>query len=106
MKLAKFEQLLDDVSAHCLHHNEITDSLQQVTADLRQINIEAINGSDDSRDGLAVADELGSRLDLLQPSVDSCLQRAEGLLPSLAKQDVDIIQRQSQVISVLKNVVM
>ena len=96
-KLAKFEQLLDDVSAHCLHHNEIMDVLKQIAAALRQIHLEEVNGSEDAKAAILALEEISSKLDSLQGSVEACLQRSKNLLPSLAQQDVDVIVRQSQV---------
>ena len=42
-------------------------------------------------------EDLGGRLDGIQPAVESCHQRAEYLQPNLADQDREIIRRQSQV---------
>ena len=42
-------------------------------------------------------EDLGGRLDGIQPAVESCHQRAEHLQPNLADQDREIIRRQSQV---------
>ena len=48
VKLAKFEQIIEDVGSHCLHHNEITDTLTQIASELSQIDTEAVDGSEDA----------------------------------------------------------
>lgn len=48
VKLAKFEQIIEDVGSHCLHHNELTDSLTQIASDLSQIDTDAVDGSEDA----------------------------------------------------------
>lgn len=48
VKLAKFEKIIEDVGSHCLHHNELTDSLTQIASDLSQIDTDAVDGSEDA----------------------------------------------------------
>lgn len=100
VKLAKFEHLLDDVSSHCLHHNKVSDTLHQIASDLDQVDVEAIDGSEDALACIEALENIGNRLDSIQAAVDSCLQHSENLLPTLAAQDVDVIRKQSQVHSI------
>ena len=54
VKLAKFEQIIEDVGSHCLHHNEIADTLTQIASELSQIDTEAVDGSEDASTVLEV----------------------------------------------------
>jgi len=75
----------------------VSDALSQIADTVNEIDIEAVDGSEDAASVVEVLDELAGRLDALQPAVDSCLQRSESLLPMLAQQDREIIRKQSQV---------
>lgn len=88
------------MSAHCLIHNDATDALKQLIKQLKEIDLDTVENSDDAAEAVDRISQIGADLEELQPSVDLCKQRSEKVLEELAKQDRETVRKQAQVCNV------
>lgn len=96
-KLSKFEQLVDDVSTHCLMHNNAIDALTRLLEDLDKVDLTGAVCSEDARETVDRVSELGHQMEELQMSVDICQQRSEKVLEEMAKNDRETVRKQATV---------
>lgn len=103
-RLTRYEQLVDDVSTHCLEHNSTTDSLTQLVATLTELEgqVKQVVGSEQAREVDSALHECNNRIAELQTDVNISQQRSEKVLEELAKQDRDTVRKQSQVTYIIR----